>query len=468
MLVPVLLFMETARKTKDPNMKDMLEFAREHTGQTIFEAKKETQPSDDKVVQNGKLVDKDKALDAGERPNAARRVKWAVDEPTSDDALKYANKEDWTDNMKEIRKRIRTGLPFFILGHAGWGKTAIIKQIAKKFGYSIITVYLDKALPEDLKGIDVPMEGPNKTVYQETALPAWAAYMLDNPNKKFLLFFDEMNQADPRVMNALMPIVKENTIGGVEIPNYTVAAAGNYHDENEATSELSRPLMERFAPIIKWEDKTPKAWKEYMKHIHSVWDDKVGKDLVDEIEKSCELFSSPRVIDEKLLSYIWKTKQLGEEEWDFYDASDYLKFIKGEGILDPDIEHSRTDEEDLERLADYIDSWMREDNNKKEKENNRSRNSLVSPDWLKEDVKHGMETGWIVSNDDMRYACARENIVDLFVEEDDDEISAEMVFQEVKLNEKKGINFKYETVKDALKDNPHLMVEDQYKSKYGV
>ena len=146
-------------------MKSILDYALEKNS-SVFEAarKQNVEPSDTKVVQNGKVTDKEKALDAGEKPNAAKRVKWAVDEPTSDDALKYANKEDWTDNMKEIRKRLRTGLPFFILGHAGWGKTAIIKQIAKKFGYSIITVYLDKALPEDLNGIPVPMEGARQEV----------------------------------------------------------------------------------------------------------------------------------------------------------------------------------------------------------------------------------------------------------------------------------------------------------------
>lgn len=444
-------------------MKSILDYALEKNS-SVFEAarKQNVEPSDTKVVQNGKVTDKEKALDAGEKPNAAKRVKWAVDEPTSDDALKYANKEDWTDNMKEIRKRLRTGLPFFILGHAGWGKTAIIKQIAKKFGYSIITVYLDKALPEDLNGIPVPMEGAKGSVYQETALPAWAAYMLDNPDKKFLLFFDEMNQADPRVMNALMPIVKENTIAGVEIPNYTVAAAGNYHDENEATSDLSRPLMERFAPIIKWEDQSPKAWKEYMKHIHSEWDSKVGKDLVDEIEKSCELFSSPRVIDEKLLTFLWKIKQLGPEEWEFYDASDYMKFINGEGILDPDIKHERTDDENLSKLADYIDSWMREEPNKEEKKNTRTRDQLSAPDWLKETIEHGMMNGWAWDPQKNKWAFTRENVIDLIVD-DDDEVTAEMVYQEIKRNEKKGLKFRYETIKDALKDNPNLLVDPNHR-----
>ncbi len=451
----------------------MLEFTRENTGK-VFEARKaNVEASQDKVVQQGKVVDKDKALEAGEKPNAAKRVKWAVDEPTSDDAAKYVNKEDWTDNMLEIRKRIRSGLPFFILGHAGWGKTALIKGIAKKFGYSIITVYLDKALPEDLNGIPVPMEGSNRSVYQETALPAWAAYMLDNPDKKFLLFFDEMNQADPRVMNALMPIVKENTIAGLVIPNYTVGAAGNYKDENDATHEMSTPLMERFAPIIQWEDKTPKAWREYFDYIRKEWSGKVGEQLLDQLDKVKEVFSSPRVINEKLLPFIWKIKQLGEEEWEFYDANDYKKFIYGRGMLDEDVKLNRTDEDDIALLCDYIDAWMREDGTAEEKTNTRSRNQLVAPEWVKEHIANGMEFGWVYGGPDEDskdlYLVSRENIMDIFDDDDDPEMpTAEQVQQEIKFNEKKGLTFKYETVKQGLKDNPKLKIEPRFRKKYGV
>ena len=71
--------------------------------QQIDEATKKVEPSEEKVVVNGKVVDKEKAMDDAEKPNAAKRMKWAVDEPTSDDAAKYANKEDWDNNMKRER-----------------------------------------------------------------------------------------------------------------------------------------------------------------------------------------------------------------------------------------------------------------------------------------------------------------------------------------------------------------------------
>lgn len=441
--------------------------------QQIDEAAKQVEPSDEKVVVNGKVVDKEKAMDDAEKPNAAKRMKWAVDEPTSDDAAKYANKEDWDNNMKMLRARVRAGKPFFCLGHAGWGKTAVIKSVAKKFGYTIITVYLDKAAPEDLDGIPVPMEGSSGAVYQERALPGWAAYMLEHKDKKFLLFFDEMNQADPRVMNALMPIVQENTIGGVEFklngkPIYIVGAAGNYKDENAAVSKMSEPLMERFAPIIQWEDNTLEAWTNNFKnYMHKRWDSIVGKELVNEFEKNAQIFRSPRVVDQKLLEFLWEIKQLGEEEWDFYDPDFYLKYMQGEGILVDNL--SQSEKKDVEKLAEYIDAWMREDN-ESAKANNRSREILDAPQWLKEEIKYGMEKGWIAGDnykvDHIKYAFSRDLLPYLFVMDGPEPITMEQIEQEVSKNEKKGIHFKYEKAKDAIADG--YEVEPETKKALGL
>ena len=434
-------------------------------------SKNEVEASEEKVVVNGKVTDKEKAIKDAEKPNAAKSVKWAIDEPTSDDAAKYANKDEWDNNMKMLRSRLRAGKPFFCLGHAGWGKTAVIKSIAKKFGYTIITVYLDKAVPEDLDGIPVPMESGGH-VYQERALPGWAAYMLENKDKKFLLFFDEMNQADPRVMNALMPIVQEQVVGGIHFyneeqhrPIFIVGAAGNYKDENDAVSDMSEPLMERFAPIIKWEDNTPEAWSHnFTNYMHKRWDPKVGKEIVNEFEKNAQLFRSPRVIDQKMLEFIWNIKQLGEEEWDFYDADFYLKYMEGEGILVDDLKQS--EKKDVQKLAEYIDAWMREDN-ANSKANNRSREILDAPPSLKREIESGMKNGWIGGDefnngDKTRWAFSRDLLPYLFNMDDyvdmDDKgnilwegpITMEQIMQEVSKNEKKGIKFKFETAKEAV------------------
>ena len=106
--------------------------------------------------------------------------------------------------------------PFFIQGEAGWGKTSIITGLAKSLGKTVITVYLDKAEATDLGGIPVPAKSKRGADYVKHLLPEWAKLIYDNPKTNFLLFFDEMNQAAPDVMNALMPIVLKTEICGIK------------------------------------------------------------------------------------------------------------------------------------------------------------------------------------------------------------------------------------------------------------
>lgn len=444
----------------------MTSFAKDHL-ENLSEARRETVGvSDEKVVVQGKVTDKDKALKDAKKPNAARKVSWAVDEPTDNDVMKYANRDEWDDNMIAIRGCLKGKKPFFIIGHSGWGKTEVIKSVAKKFGYTIITVYLDKACAEDLGGIPVPMEGAKNSVYQELALPGWAAYILSNPDTKFLLFFDEMNQADPYVMNTLMPIVKDNVVGNVKIPNYLACAAGNYKDENGATHELSDPLEQRFVYLV-WEDKTPETWAANFKnYMHPTWDSKVGKELVDELERNCKLFKSPRIIDQKILSTVWEIKKEGPEEWDFYGPKFYMKLLKRN--LEPNL--TRSEEEDVEKLAEYLDSWMRDDSTAKA--NTRSRELLDAPQELKDEIKHGMERGWI-SGDDWdekrtRYAFARDILGDVFYMDDfcgKGPITMEQIQQEVSKFEKMGIKFRFETAKEAYEAG--FVVEDAVRKRLG-
>ena len=445
-------------------MRDMTSFAKDE----IFEGRKSpTEPSETKVVSNGKVVDKAKTLKDAEKPNAAKKLNWAVDEPTDNDAMKYADRSEWNDNMIAIRGCLKAEEPFFIIGHSGWGKTEVIKSIAKKFGYTIITVYLDKACAEDLGGIPVPMEGAKNSVYQELALPGWAAYILDNPDTKFLLFFDEMNQADPAVMNALMPIVKDNVVGNIKIENYLACAAGNYKDENHATHELSDPLEQRFVYLV-WEDKTPEEWAHnFQNFMHPKWDPLVGKELVDMFEKNCKLFKSPRVIDQKILQAVYKIKQAGPDEWEFYNPKFYKKLMNKN--LEDNLE--RTEQEDVDKIAEYLDEWMRSDNNTG-KTNTRNREALDAPQQLKDEIKHGMELGWIWGDDwdekRTKWAFARDILGDLFYMDDfcgEGPITMEQIMQEVKKNEKMGIKFKYETAKEAFNDG--MAVEDDIRKRLG-
>ena len=105
---------------------------------------------------------------------------WEI-EVSTDDAVANPIKKDDPDmmekNKKAIAKRLRVGKPFLLIGEAGWGKTSIIKSIAKRYGYSVMTVYLDKCQREDLGGIPAYGKTKDGVAYQELLMPSWALYI---------------------------------------------------------------------------------------------------------------------------------------------------------------------------------------------------------------------------------------------------------------------------------------------------
>ena len=99
-----------------------------------------------------------------------------------------------------------------------------MKDNAKKNNYECITVYLDKAEPEDFNGISVPAKGDISK--QDTVLPSWAAKVKDNNNSKFIVYFAECETVKPKVMNALIPIVLDHEIAGEKLKNMFVCMSG--------------------------------------------------------------------------------------------------------------------------------------------------------------------------------------------------------------------------------------------------
>lgn len=282
------------------------------------------------VTFNGKVVDKEQ-VDLEKLPGKKANENGShgafdVDRPTEEDAKAFDDKKVWSENLENVWDCIVSESNFFIQGEAGWAKTDIITQMAKKCGYHVITVYLDKTLPEDLDGLTATKEytkpDGSKGIEQMKALPVWAQYMLDNSDKKFLLFFDELNQANNDVMKALMPICHphKRTICNTQFTNYFVGAAGNMSYENDLEN-IPRPLMARLGgrPIawICGTDKDPKkakeAWDDAFEYLHKKWDPIISKKVVDIFNKYRQLFASPRDIEIFIFEYIEKYKKNTEK-----------------------------------------------------------------------------------------------------------------------------------------------------------
>lgn len=418
-------------------------------------------------------------------PKSKNRIKWALNEPTNDDAsddIDIHSKEN-TKSVKQLIDKFRTEEPFFIQGEAGWGKTSIVRKLAKKFNREVITVYLDKAEATDLGGIPVPVEG-NKSkakvknavgeleerefAAQIKAMPSWAKIMYDNPDTDFLLFFDEMNQAMPDVMNALMPIVLENEICEIKFDNFFVGAAGNYEHENRgAISELSGPLKSRFKPIIEWTS-GEEAWPQAFKHLHSKWDKYLSKEFINVFEKNgAEIFENPRELDHKVFQYIYRIKTTNDDGYeDDNDAEKYLWRL--EDLAKENL--SRTAKAKLNELADAMFAFVAgTDYNAKTSKPKRESNKDINmiPEQVRVTVEQAMKTGFQsikVGDKEYKFGISKENIGEIVNEK---ECNAEMLQKLIKNLELGGKKFKYEKSPDWKKLGLEDPLDDKWSFKIG-
>ena len=363
---------------------------------------------------------------------------YGYNEPIDDSASSVEiPKEQLNKNMKKLLMKFRTEEDFFIVGRAGWGKTSIINNLADKFGRKVKTVYLDKAVASDLGGIPVPGKTRGGRGKQEMLMPDWAAEMADNPNQKYLLFFDEMNQAAPDVMNALMPIVLEHEICGQPFDNFFVGAAGNFEDENEAVNELSGPLKSRFKPLIEWQC----DWNAAFNHLHEKWDEKLSKKFVDEFANNADLFDNPREVEHKIFKFIYNLKNNGK--FDEFDSEDYQDRL--EAIAKDELE--RDEKAAIAKLAEFVYEYMSGEQEKEEEEDSRSsRNKSMDmvSEITKNAIRDGMKNGYLVQKENgkrVKYGISRENIG---VCVDPDECNAEMLERIINKFEADGIKFKFD------------------------
>ena len=372
--------------------------------------------------------------------------KFAIDEPTDNDAIEPLSKDQLNKNMKRLLMKFKADEPFFIMGEAGWGKTSIIKSMAKRFHRTVITVYLDKCEATDLGGIPVPREDKRGNAYVDSAMPAWAQYMLEHDDQQFLLFFDEMNQADGAVMNALMPIVLETEVCGVKFDNFIVGAAGNFDHENDAVNELSGPLKSRFKPIIVWETGGDAEWKQAFDFMHKEWDGKLGEDgpaYIDLLQENRDLFQNPREVEHKILK--WCSKMIDTDDKDLFDAEDYLDRL--EGLTKEDL--NRTQEDKLKKLAEATYNLV--NGLPLSPERKRSKGKEMMDETLKNNIKKAMRNGFMTngpdSSDKRKYGISRENAPLVFCDPEmtENACNREMFDRYINKLEADGIKFKSET-----------------------
>ena len=143
-----------------------------------------------------------------------------------------------TITVQQLKQYMEANKNILIAGEAGTGKTEMLKSAANELGLSM-KYYSSSTLDPfaDLVGIPVPNTLTKLVEY----------YRPREIDEAQIIFFDELNRADPKTINAVMEIIQFKSINGDPLRNLRcVVAAINPVDVGYNTEELDIAVRDRF------------------------------------------------------------------------------------------------------------------------------------------------------------------------------------------------------------------------------
>ena len=181
----------------------------------------------------------------------------------------------------------RTIVPLFV-GNPGIGKTVIIDKFAKDKGVKIVELITSQMSPFEISGIAYPDKDSKKMEYYNFD-------KLENLVDGDILFFDELLNGNPVVLNACLTILEQRRfISGKPLPNIMIVAAAN----PQGMAPLTPQIKERFV----WYDVkfNPVMWSEYMFNKYGLIKpiaNKLSTLIQNEKDFNGNNFHTPRSID---------------------------------------------------------------------------------------------------------------------------------------------------------------------------
>lgn len=168
----------------------------------------------------------------------------------------YIGQSETMQHMLAVLRAARkSGVPVYLTGAPGVGKTALIRALAEESGEALHILIGSTMDPIELSGLPVltTLPGSDEPVARNTA-PHWAA---DLRNKgKGILFLDELTTAPPAVQAAMLTLLQGRTVGEYKLPDDVfIIAAGNPPEVAADGQELAAPLANRLIHIEYTPDK---------------------------------------------------------------------------------------------------------------------------------------------------------------------------------------------------------------------
>jgi hypothetical protein len=165
----------------------------------------------------------------------------------------------------ELDYAVATNNNIVLYGKSGTGKSQSIEHYAYSKDYILAKFNLSLDVPETYSGIpmkadkfeELLLDDKEKAERRKIRIEFFTKLLnerlqpiISNPDKIKIIFFDEINQAQPEVLNCLYGIFdRENrNWAGVPVINTIVVGAGNLNDGTDGTvyvNELPTPLHNR-------------------------------------------------------------------------------------------------------------------------------------------------------------------------------------------------------------------------------
>lgn len=169
--------------------------------------------------------------------------------------------------VNKVQEYMKNDLNVLISGQAGTGKTEIVLKAAENLGLKVKYYSASTLDPyTDLIGIPVP-QNETRTV---------DFYRPKEIDEADVVFFDEMNRADDKVLNTIFELIQFRSINGEKLPKLRCAiSAINPNDGNYTVEDLDMALVDRFDTYLQSE---PNIDLPYFKA-------KFGKDMAMAVQK---------------------------------------------------------------------------------------------------------------------------------------------------------------------------------------
>lgn len=197
------------------------------------------------------------------------------------------------DKVKDVLEKVysndslrKTIVPLFI-GNPGLGKTVIIQEFAKEKKCVLVELITSQMSPFEISGIAMPDKDIKKMVYYNFD-------KLENLVDGDILFFDELLNGNPIVLNACLTILEQRKfISGRPLPNIMIIAAAN----PQGMTPLTPQIKERFVWYNVIFQKN--MWVKYMMEKYDLTKAICNKmaTLISKEEFETNNFFTPRSID---------------------------------------------------------------------------------------------------------------------------------------------------------------------------